>query len=176
LTGCRTTTRAAWRCGNVVPIRADTASDNLFCALYRYGSHHGYREPLFQHGETGTFANSWRARSSCRRKGRSATIRSPAVRETKAAAASDERWPRSRHSWCCALLFSMNGAPNGMRHGRTANDFGRNSSIDFDEVSVTLVWAGQTAGGVREILPVAEIMRRLVDETEAALARAPALH
>ena len=37
-------------------------------------------------------------------------------------------------------------------------------------------WAGQTAGGVREILPVAEIMRRLVDETEAALARAPALH
>src|SRR5260370_28374524 len=40
----------------------------------------------------------------------------------------------------------------------------------------TLVWAGQTAGGVREILPVAEIMRRLVDETEAALARAPALH
>ena len=37
----------------------------------------------------------------------------------------------------------------------------------------TLVWAGQTAGGVREILPVAEIMRRLVDETEAALARAP---
>jgi NAD(P)H-dependent flavin oxidoreductase YrpB (nitropropane dioxygenase family) len=63
-----------------------------------------------------------------------------------------------------------------MRHGRTANDFGRKSSIDFDEVSVTLVWAGQTAGGVREILPVAEIMRRLVDETEAALARAPALH
>jgi len=31
---------------------------------------------------------------------------------------------------------------------------------------------GQTAGGVREILPVAEIMRRMVDETEAALARA----
>jgi putative SOS response-associated peptidase YedK len=36
--------------------------------------------------------------------------------------------------------------------------------------------SGQTAGGVREILPVAEIMRRLVAETEAALARAPALH
>ena len=37
----------------------------------------------------------------------------------------------------------------------------------------TLVWAGQTAGGVREILSVAEIMRHLVDEAEAALARAP---
>ena len=40
----------------------------------------------------------------------------------------------------------------------------------------TLVWAGQTAGGVGEILPVAEIMRQLVDETEAALARAPRPH
>ena len=37
----------------------------------------------------------------------------------------------------------------------------------------TLVWAGQTAGGISEILPVAEIMRQLVDETEAALARVP---
>jgi NAD(P)H-dependent flavin oxidoreductase YrpB (nitropropane dioxygenase family) len=35
----------------------------------------------------------------------------------------------------------------------------------------TLVWAGQTAGGVREILTVADIMRQLVDEAEAALAR-----
>jgi len=40
----------------------------------------------------------------------------------------------------------------------------------------TLVWAGQTAGGVREIQPVAEIMRQLVDEAEAALARAPRPH
>lgn len=36
----------------------------------------------------------------------------------------------------------------------------------------TVVWAGQTAGGVKEILPVAEIMRQLVDQAEAALARA----
>ena len=40
----------------------------------------------------------------------------------------------------------------------------------------TLVWAGQTAGGVREVLSVAEIMRHLVDEAEAALARAPSPH
>ena len=40
----------------------------------------------------------------------------------------------------------------------------------------TLVWAGQTAGGVREILPVADIMRQLIDEAEAALARAPTPH
>ena len=34
-----------------------------------------------------------------------------------------------------------------------------------------LLTAGQTAGGIKEILPVAEIMRRLAAETEAALAR-----
>jgi nitronate monooxygenase/enoyl-[acyl-carrier protein] reductase II len=32
--------------------------------------------------------------------------------------------------------------------------------------------AGQTAGGIKEILPVTEIVRRLVAETEAALSRA----
>jgi nitronate monooxygenase/enoyl-[acyl-carrier protein] reductase II len=36
----------------------------------------------------------------------------------------------------------------------------------------TLLTAGQTAGGIKEILPVAEIMRRLVAETEAVLSRA----
>jgi nitronate monooxygenase/enoyl-[acyl-carrier protein] reductase II len=36
-----------------------------------------------------------------------------------------------------------------------------------------LLTAGQSAGGVREVLPVAEIMRRLVAETEAALSKAP---
>jgi enoyl-[acyl-carrier protein] reductase II len=36
----------------------------------------------------------------------------------------------------------------------------------------TLLTAGETAGGIKEILPVAEIMRRLVTETEAALSRA----
>jgi enoyl-[acyl-carrier protein] reductase II len=36
-----------------------------------------------------------------------------------------------------------------------------------------LLTAGQTAGGIKEILPVAEIMRRLIAETAAALARAP---
>ena len=34
-----------------------------------------------------------------------------------------------------------------------------------------LLTAGQTAGGIKEVLSVAEIMRRLVSETEAALAR-----
>lgn len=35
-----------------------------------------------------------------------------------------------------------------------------------------LLTSGQTAGGITEILPVAEIMRRLMSETQAALARA----
>ncbi len=39
----------------------------------------------------------------------------------------------------------------------------------------TLLTSGQTAGGIKEILPVAEIMHRLVAETEAALSRAPDL-
>lgn len=38
-----------------------------------------------------------------------------------------------------------------------------------------ILWAGQTAGGIGEILPVATIMRRLIAETEAALSRAPIL-
>ena len=37
----------------------------------------------------------------------------------------------------------------------------------------TLLTAGQTAGGIKEILPVADIMRQLMAEAEAALARAP---
>jgi NAD(P)H-dependent flavin oxidoreductase YrpB (nitropropane dioxygenase family) len=36
----------------------------------------------------------------------------------------------------------------------------------------TLLTAGQTAGGIRDIPPVADIMRRLMAETETALARA----
>jgi enoyl-[acyl-carrier protein] reductase II len=39
----------------------------------------------------------------------------------------------------------------------------------------TLLTAGQTAGGIKEILSVAEIMRRLMAETEAALSWAPSL-
>jgi enoyl-[acyl-carrier protein] reductase II len=38
-----------------------------------------------------------------------------------------------------------------------------------------LLTAGQTAGGIKEILPIAEIMRRLIAETEAALLRTPDL-
>ena len=38
-----------------------------------------------------------------------------------------------------------------------------------------LLTVGQTAGGIKEILPVAEIMRRLVAETEEALARSGSL-
>ena len=38
-----------------------------------------------------------------------------------------------------------------------------------------ILWAGQTAGGISEILPVATIMRRLIAETEAALSRSPTL-
>ena len=37
----------------------------------------------------------------------------------------------------------------------------------------TLLTAGQTAGGIKEVLPVADIMRQLMAEAEAALARAP---
>jgi enoyl-[acyl-carrier protein] reductase II len=39
----------------------------------------------------------------------------------------------------------------------------------------TLLTAGQTAGGIREILPVAEIIQRMVTEAEAALMRSSSL-
>jgi nitronate monooxygenase/enoyl-[acyl-carrier protein] reductase II len=38
-----------------------------------------------------------------------------------------------------------------------------------------LLTAGQTAGGIHDIVPVREILRRLMAETEAALSRAPGL-
>jgi enoyl-[acyl-carrier protein] reductase II len=37
----------------------------------------------------------------------------------------------------------------------------------------TLLTAGQTSGGIKEILPVAEIIRRLIAEAEAVLSRGP---
>lgn len=40
----------------------------------------------------------------------------------------------------------------------------------------TLLTAGQTAGGIKDIPPVAELMRRLVAETEAALGKAAGLY
>lgn len=36
-----------------------------------------------------------------------------------------------------------------------------------------VLWAGQTAGGISEVLSAREIMRRLMAETEAALSRVP---
>ena len=39
----------------------------------------------------------------------------------------------------------------------------------------TLLTAGQTAGGIKEILPVAELMRQLVAEAEAVLSHAAKL-
>src|SRR6266403_869385 len=39
----------------------------------------------------------------------------------------------------------------------------------------TLLTAGQTSGGIKEILPVAEIIRQLTAEAETALSRAPSL-
>ena len=35
-----------------------------------------------------------------------------------------------------------------------------------------ILWAGQTAGGLKEVLPVATIMRQLIDEAEVALSQA----
>jgi NAD(P)H-dependent flavin oxidoreductase YrpB (nitropropane dioxygenase family) len=37
-----------------------------------------------------------------------------------------------------------------------------------------ILWAGQTAGGIKEVIPVAAIMRRVIEDAEAALLRAPA--
>jgi enoyl-[acyl-carrier protein] reductase II len=46
------------------------------------------------------------------------------------------------------------------------------SSREQGRESDTLLTAGQSAGGIKDILPVAEIIRRLIVETEAALSKA----
>jgi nitronate monooxygenase/enoyl-[acyl-carrier protein] reductase II len=46
------------------------------------------------------------------------------------------------------------------------------SSREVGSESETLLTAGQSAGGIKDVLPVAEIIRRLIAETEAALSRA----
>jgi len=46
------------------------------------------------------------------------------------------------------------------------------SSREKGRESDTLLTAGQSAGGIKDVLPVAEIIRRLIAETEAALSRA----
>ena len=57
-----------------------------------------------------------------------------------------------------------------------AHVFGRKSARDFGGDSVEKHWLGGADCRRREeILTVAEIMRRLVDQTEAALERAPGL-
>jgi nitronate monooxygenase/enoyl-[acyl-carrier protein] reductase II len=45
------------------------------------------------------------------------------------------------------------------------------STHQKDRPHETLLTAGQSAGGITEILPVAEILRRLVAEAEAALSK-----
>jgi len=49
------------------------------------------------------------------------------------------------------------------------------STTQAGRPDATLLTAGQTAGGIKDIPPVSEIMRRLVAETEAALRKAGAL-
>jgi hypothetical protein len=46
------------------------------------------------------------------------------------------------------------------------------STTQAGRPDATLLTAGQTAGGIKDIPPVSEIMRRLVAETEAALRKA----
>lgn len=38
-----------------------------------------------------------------------------------------------------------------------------------------VLWAGQTAGGIKDILPVAKIMRELIEDAEVALSKAQSL-
>ena len=45
------------------------------------------------------------------------------------------------------------------------------STTQAGQPDATLLTAGQTAGGIKEILPVSEIMRRLVADTKIALSR-----
>lgn len=47
------------------------------------------------------------------------------------------------------------------------------STTQAGQPHVTLLTAGQTAGGIDGVMPVAALMRQLVAETEVALSRGP---
>jgi nitronate monooxygenase/enoyl-[acyl-carrier protein] reductase II len=49
------------------------------------------------------------------------------------------------------------------------------SSTQAGRPDRTLLTAGQTAGGIKDILPLTEVMQRLVTEAEEALRRGPSL-
>ena len=76
------------------------------------------------------------------------------------------------------LLSWMNGAASARRRFAFATSYGGkivSTTQAGRPPSECVLWAGQTAGGITEILSVAELMRELVVEAEAALARAPEL-
>ena len=70
----------------------------------------------------------------------------------------------------------LTGRPLHERRGRCERDRLCNPIVSTHQAGrqhETLLTAGQTAGGITEILPVSEIIRRLIGEAQAALSRTP---
>src|SRR5215475_6486009 len=87
---------------------------------------------------------------------------------------------RSVSKRCCALsarLLWMSGVLSARRLVAIALACGIRSSPrpQAGRPHACLLTAGQTAGGINDVLSVGDIMRRLIAETEAALSRAPGL-
>lgn len=70
------------------------------------------------------------------------------------------------------FIDELNARPDLVRGDRERLLDVLRSTIQAGEVHEVLPTAGQTAGGIREVLPAAEILRRMVSEAEGALVAA----
>ncbi len=84
-------------------------------------------------------------------------------------------FPTIPRSLTTAFLNEWSGKREGARRERDRLRGQIVSTTQAGRQHECVLWAGQTAGGIKEILSVATIMRQLIEETEAALSRASAL-
>ena len=83
-------------------------------------------------------------------------------------------FPTIARSLPTAFLEEWNGKREEARRERDRLRGQIVSTTQVGRQHECVLWARQTAGGIKEVLAVATIMRRIIEETEAALLRAPA--
>lgn len=84
-------------------------------------------------------------------------------------------FPTIPRSLPTAFLNEWSGKREGARRERDRLRGQIVSTTQAGRQHECVLWAGQTAGGIKGVLSVATIMRQLIEETEAALSRASAL-
>lgn len=83
-----------------------------------------------------------------------------------------EGFPTIPRSLPTAFLEEWSGKREEARRNRDRLRGQIVSTTEAGRQHECLLWAGQTAGGIKDIVPVRDMMRRLIADTEAALSRA----